>query len=266
MPIHNQEKIIINTLNGIINNITSDYEIILILDNCIDNTEKIVLNYFENEYKYLCELTIIKQDTPLFETACDNIGFKLSKGKYIIEVQADIEIQDKSFEKILSKPCKELKNVIGVSGRCSHNFINCNIGIGKLGNDILKKIEDLPNKVDRNIFYSYETCNRGPLLLDKEKLIELNYLDEKNFCLDNSDHDLFARAYYYKKYICGYIPIEFNTILEHGSTRKPRDKLNIETLNELCIRSNGGFYMIYRNYIRINNIEREPIIYKLKGD
>ena len=118
----------------------------------------------------------------------------------------------------LTKPFKLLNNVIAVSGRCS-----CNLnfqGIGKLGIDIEKTVEEL--NITRNIFYVFETCNRGPLLLDREKLKELNYLDEESYFLDNSDHDLMIRAYLEKKYICGYVPIDFIAYLEHGSTRNTK--------------------------------------------
>ena len=53
----------------------------------------------------------------------------------------------------------------------SHNFFD-NQGIGKLGISIEKSLIEL--NIDKNIFYSYETCNRGPLLLDKEKLSTSN--------------------------------------------------------------------------------------------
>ena len=73
--------------------------------------------------------------------------------------------------------------------------------------------------VSRDSFYVYETCNRGPLLIDRQKLMELGYLDEESYFLDNSDHDLMARAYLEKGYICGYMPIDFESPLRHGSTR-----------------------------------------------
>jgi hypothetical protein len=51
------------------------------------------------------------------------------------------------------------------------------------------------------------------------KLEELNFLNETDFYLDNSDHDLMARAFLEKQYMCGYVPIEFNSPLKDGSTR-----------------------------------------------
>ena len=49
-------------------------------------------------------------------------------------------------------------------------------GIGKLGVLIEKSVSEL--NIDKNKFYTYETCNRGPLLFDRQKLKQLNYLKE----------------------------------------------------------------------------------------
>ena len=53
----------------------------------------------------------------------------------------------------------------------------------------------------------------------KKKLEELNFLNEEEYFLDDSDHDLMARAYIEKRYICGYVPIDFDAPLRLGSTR-----------------------------------------------
>jgi hypothetical protein len=81
----------------------------------------------------------------------------------------------------------------------------------------------------------------------------MNYLDEVNYFLDNSDHDLFARAYVKKAWICGYAPIDFLSPLENGTTRKPRDTLNQKYYNlKLQITQNG------KNGFLINNINTIP--------
>ncbi len=71
------------------------------------------------------------------------------------------------------------KNFIAVSGRCAHffDYIDQSDGTGKLGINIEKSIEEL--NVEKNNFYIFDTCNMGPLLIDKSKLMEMNYLDEK---------------------------------------------------------------------------------------
>tara|TARA_B110000967_G_scaffold152393_1_gene156605 strand:- start:3876 stop:4721 length:846 start_codon:yes stop_codon:yes gene_type:complete len=219
-PVYNQEDIIVKNIKSYISNTIDNFEIIIILDCCSDNTKENVLNFFktlQNNNKNFIKIQILETIEPLFETKCDNIGFKLAQGKYLLEIQADMEMTQLGYNIHLTKPFNILDNVIAVSGRCTHNIYRSG-GVGKLGMKIEKNIDELG--IDRNIFYTYETCNRGPLLLDKDKVKELNYLDEKNYFMNNSDHDLMARAYILKKYICGYVPIDFNAPIADGSRKK----------------------------------------------
>lgn len=225
-PVYNQEDIIIQNINSYISNTIDNFEIIIILDSCSDNTKDKLLefmNIFRCYNKYLIQIQIIETTEPLFETKCDNIGFKIAQGKYLLEIQADMEMTQYGYNMHLTKPFNLLPDVIAVSGRCAHNLFRTG-GVGKTGSSYEKNVNEI--KVDKNIFYTYETCNRGPLLLDKKKVKELGYLDEENYFLDNSDHDLMIRAYLFKRYICGYVPIDFNSPIANGSTRKKRDNKN----------------------------------------
>lgn len=268
MPIHNQVSIIEQTLTSVLTMTHSPYELIIILDGCRDKTEMIVTRMCQQQQQHplLLHVVIIKQESPIFETACDNIGFQLSLAPYIIEVQADMLILEPGYEQILAYPAKTYSNVIGVSGRgCT--WFNYRGGYGKLGPLIEYTFEQITNnadggrhytidrKLNKKIFYVMETCMRGPLLLCRQKLTEMNFLDEKNFYLDNSDHDLFARAYYQKGYICGYAPIEVISKLVDGSTRKPRDQENQEAMDERRQRSDGGFYSQLSKVYRQKNPE-----------
>ena len=220
VPIYNQDKIIVKNLQSIIDNTVENFEVILILDYCFDNTEKNIFDYLDNYTNIKKNLICIKifknEEKPLFETKCDNIGFKNSVGKYCLEIQADMEMTENGYNLHLTKPFNLYNNVIAVSGRCAHNLFR-NGGIGKLGTNIEKNVNEL--NIDKHKFYVFETCNRGPLLIERKKLEELNFLDEENYFLDYSDHDLMARAYLEKKYICGYVPIDFKAPLCDGSTR-----------------------------------------------
>jgi glycosyltransferase involved in cell wall biosynthesis len=224
VPIHNQCDIIVNNLNSYIINTINPFEIILILDFCSDKSEENIITFldkYDNINNDLVQIIIYKTEEPLFETKCDNIGFKSASGKYCLEIQADMEMIEHGYNLHLTKPFKKLDNVIAVSGRCSRNLFRGG-GIGKLGLSVEKSIEAL--NINKNKFYVYETCNRGPLLIDRNKLIELDYLNENIYYLDDSDRDLMARAYLEKKYICGYVPIDFNAPLKHGSTRSNKCK------------------------------------------
>lgn len=258
-PVYNQADIIVKNINSYINNTDDNFEIIIILDSCSDNTKENLLKFiktFKSDKQNFIQILIIETIKPLFETKCDNIGFKLAQGKYLLEIQADMEMTQFGYNKHLTKPFNILPNVIAVSGRCAHNLFRGG-GIGKLGRLIEINIDQL--KIERNVFYTYETCNRGPLLLEKEKVKELNYLDEENYFLDNSDHDLMARAYILKKYICGYVPIDFNAPIEDGSTRKQKDEKNTIAFNEYINKIDKSYINKYKK----NWVGLEPKKYNI---
>jgi len=246
-PVYNQENIIEKNLKSYIEKTVDFFEIIIILDSCSDNTKQNILHFISNyktTHDNFVQIKILESPEPLFETKCDNIGFKLAEGDYLLEIQADMEMTELGYNIHLSKPFNILTNVIAVSGRCGHNLFRTG-GIGKLGRNVEKEISTL--SVDKNMFYTFETCNRGPLLLHKEKVIKLGYLDEINYFLDNSDHDLMARAYLQEGYICGYVPIDFDAPLKNGSTRKSKDKKNMEKLKELKNKIDGTYINKYKN-------------------
>jgi glycosyltransferase involved in cell wall biosynthesis len=259
-PIYNQEKIITRNIESVINNmIEKNFELILIVDACSDNTKKILLSFFQNPMNndLLTNVLIIESKIPLFETSSDNVGFYCSNGDYIIEVQADMNIKEKGFNMKLLKPFLKLDNVIGVSGRCCHD-LSAIKGKGTIIDNINLKKEY--KNIDKNSFYVAETCNRGPLILDRSKLMEMNYLDEKNYFLDNSDHDLFTRAFFQKGYICGHLSVIFEAPLIDGSTRKPRDELNQKVLNyKRSVCEKNGFLDHYLKNEYSEKIKRKII-------
>jgi hypothetical protein len=239
----------------------------LILDYCFDNTEQNLFEFLNSGFSYpenYIQLTIFKnEDKPLFETKCDNIGFIYSVGKYCLEIQADMKMTELGYNLHLTKPFLLFDNVIAVSGRCAHNLYSHSIGIGKLGTSIEISIDKL--NIDKNKFYVYETCNRGPLLLDRKKLEELNFLDETEYFLDDSDHDLMARAYLQKQYICGYVPIDFYSPLYIGSTRNTNTynyckEYFVNKFEKERLQKEMGIGINKYKHIWVN---RDPIIYDL---
>ena len=214
------------------------YELILIVDACEDETEENVMSFCSGARAFFLQrITVIKSVTPLFETTCDNIGFRLAQGRFLLEIQADMLMTEPDYNLTLTKPFLKYSEVIGVSGRCCHSLDSKHI-IGRGDHAINLSVEELG--INRNWFYVHETCNRGPLLLDRTKVATLGYLDEQNFVLDSSEHDLFARARA-RGWVCGYVPINFSSPAEDGSTRKPRNAINMEFLAMRRARSNGGY-------------------------
>ena len=221
MPVFSQCDIICGNIEAALRHTKGPSELILILDYCVDGSEEKVLNFFENynnEHKNFKSVTIVKHEKfPIFEASCDNVGFMLAKGRFCLEIQGDQEMIEDGYNLQLARPFDVFENCIGVSGRCACQR-SYSDAAGIKCYEIEKSVSE--SKFSRNIFYEREICNRGPLLLDRQKLKSLNFLDEKNFYQCNSEHDMFFRAYYLHKYICGYMAIDFNSPGHHGGSRR----------------------------------------------
>ena len=107
-------------------------------------------------------------------------------------------------------------------------------------------------------------------MFSKKILEEINYLDEKNYHLDNSDHDSMIRAYKKGGYICGYVPIDFLSPISDGSTRKRIfDQINqdykFKRINQQLIKGNNGISGETINIYKNDWINRKEIIYNIEN-
>jgi len=251
VPVYNQDQIIVDTLTSIVEKTSGSFELIIICDACSDTTEDKILNWLTTiqPVPHLTRILVLTSSQPLFETSADNLGFFCSRGKYFLEIQADMTMMDAGYNMRLLHPFLQDPTIIGISGRCCHSFSG-SVGYGKLGMSIESTIQELG--INPNYYYISNTCNRGPLLLDGEKVKELGYLDEQNYFLDDSDHDLFARAYVQKGWICGYVPIDVHAPIANGSTRKERDALNTRVYKDKLSQTqkgNHGFLRTHRHLL-----------------
>jgi glycosyltransferase involved in cell wall biosynthesis len=259
VPVYNQERIIINNLNSIIENTTEKrFELIIIIDACSDTSEARIREW-SAQSPLLVRLLVLKSTAPLFETSADNLGFYHSRGEYFLEIQADMCITEQGYNMKLLQPFLMDPTILGISGRYCCNFTH-SVGYGKPGRSVLRTNAELG--LDDTYYYINNTCIRGPLLLHGAKLKELGYLDEVNYFLDDSDHDLFARAYLQKGWICGYVPVDVTSPLEDGSTRKPRDSINRNAYNERVAttqRGVNGFLNKNRHLLINTEVQRYPL-------
>ena len=261
VPVYNQEQIIVENLTSIVQKTSGTFELIIICDACSDATESNILTWHSSlqTVPHLTRVLVLTSSQPLFETSADNLGFFCSRGKYFLEIQADMKILDTGYNMRLLQPFLRDPTIIGISGRCCCNF-SITLGYGKLGMSMESTIQELG--IDPNYYYIGNTCNREPLLLDGEKVKELGYLDEQNFFLDDSDHDLFARAYVQKGWICGYVPIDVYAPIANGSTRKERDALNrhaYELKKSQTQNGTHGFLTTHRHLLVDKEIVCKPL-------
>ena len=92
IPCYNAEQFILQTINAVIGQTYTNYEIICINDGSKDSTEKLIEEVKDNRIVY-----ISKGNTGVSDTR--NQGLKLSRGKYVLFLDADDLIDPDFLEK-----------------------------------------------------------------------------------------------------------------------------------------------------------------------
>lgn len=224
LTIHNKENILYhNVLPALIQNTNwTSTDIVFVLDGCTDMSETIVRKFCE---RYNTDIKSKILITPnVYETAANNAGIKQSEADYVIILQDDIVVNEPNWNIRILKPFIEWDDVFAVSGNCAHNWsINSDAkGINADGWSDLLIHHDHANKnnTERNIFAIRDSCNRGPLAINRKELEQLGYFDQQAIAKqDMDDHDLMFRM---KKAIgkkVGYYHIECISDNLWGGTR-----------------------------------------------
>lgn len=136
-------------------------------------------------------------------------------------------------------------NSFGKSGRA-----------GKLGLNVNANIF-----CDKRKIWLGETVMRGPLFIDKKKYYEVGGFDIEKFFLGFDDHDLAVRSWALRNYRCGYVPVNYFSPLEDGSTRKNKSlEQEIQLIRNLFRIKNkwkNSFLFNYENFFRIKPVDYE---------
>jgi glycosyltransferase involved in cell wall biosynthesis len=224
LTVHNKEWLIGDVVTGIVQNTVGDYELILVIDGCTDNSgeeiQKALANTTTN-YKVIFAPNV-------FETKANNLGLKIAKGKYVIIVQDDMIIKEYGWNRRMQKPFDAFGDVFAVTARTAHNW-KFNPDTKHLGMD--KDLDDCwcdicihtnhadRSNISRDVFAIRSSVNRGPLMINREDLKKLNYLDEEFSPQDMDDHDLMYRMHKELHKVCGCYWIDFESKDEWGGTR-----------------------------------------------
>jgi len=211
IPVFNKERIICNMLDNLIASLTTNYELVIIDDASSDNSKEIITNYLKNKN---IRHIFISTSVPIFETACDNLGFFIAEGFYLLEIQSDIIIHDKGFDKRMIDALNNNK-FSSVSGRSCHSWFDVLgpkskiISILKLKSPISLILFGTGSKgyVGKNLYnnilvgspllgevYEADTNCRGPWLINKYLLKKIGPLDTDKFFLGYDDHDFNLRG------------------------------------------------------------------------
>jgi GT2 family glycosyltransferase len=129
IPVFNQEKYIASHLNSLLNYAELHHDIIIINDASTDQTHQEINNFLETlavvskeNLRKTNTIRYFKNIWPWYETRCDDFAFRLSSTKYIIEIQADIKVREKGFDKKMLEVMEREPNLIAISGRGTHRL------------------------------------------------------------------------------------------------------------------------------------------------
>ena len=94
-PTFNYEPIIRYYIDATAAAASVPFDWIIVDDGSQDGTAERARTIFESTpYPLVARATILRNPVPIFETACDNIGFTLAETDVIVEIQGDIQVRE----------------------------------------------------------------------------------------------------------------------------------------------------------------------------
>lgn len=245
-PTFNHEEVIRTTIGAALSHATIPFDWIVIDDGSDDATCDVVIESLRSrDASPVSRALVLRNPVPIYETACDNLGFALAQTDTIVELQADIEIREPAFDRLLHAPLSTTPVPAAVSGRCGHTFAF--LLRGRMPGFVAGSMEkhaiglydtriETPDVIDplRGRFFRCETVPRGPWLLLKRDLERHGYLDERFFFLGNDDHDYHRRLYQAERRRPVYVPMAIHSPLSTGAARRPRSGINRQVFELLA--------------------------------
>lgn len=211
LTVHNKQDLIKDVCLGIIENISElTKQIIIVLDGCNDDSEKIIR---EVMLKTSVPITYVYTDD-VFELRANNEGLKQVTSDYVIIIQDDMIVKEKNFDERMLKPFLSFDDVFAVTSQTAHNNTIRN------GTLIATEWADGKTGFSRDIFYVREIANRGPLMYKYSDIKQLGFFDEHLKPSSYDDHDISYRAYKELKKVSGLYWIKYESKPEWGTARQ----------------------------------------------
>jgi glycosyltransferase involved in cell wall biosynthesis len=209
LPVHNKDWLLTHVLDGIIKNSSSNVkEIIVVLDGCTDESERVASEAIQSGYNWQIIYT-----PDVWEVKANNEGFRRATGEYIITIQDDMIVQEPNFDQHMLKPFLVRDDLLGVTARNAQDerIINGQINCYNIaGKDVGSP---------RGLLQIRDIIVRGPIMFDHRKLQQLNYLNEEFVPIYGDDYDLSFRAYR-KGWVVGSWMTEYRSDVPWGSCRQ----------------------------------------------
>jgi glycosyltransferase involved in cell wall biosynthesis len=256
MPTFNHESTVQGALAAVAAAASLPFDCIVIDDGSEDGTVRRVTSFFEDgRSRLVSRAMVLRNAVPIYETACDNLGFALARTDIIVEVQADIQVREPAFDALFLRAASADPRPAAISGRCGHTFrwisrrgLLASIfrradqeTVGLCGTAI-----ESPDHAAalKGRTYRCETVNRGPWVIFARDLERHGYLDERYFFQGNDDHDYHRRLFQSEGRRPVYVPMSLSAPLADGATRRKRTGVNRAVFETLSAAKRGspGFH------------------------
>jgi glycosyltransferase involved in cell wall biosynthesis len=124
IPVYNQQHIIESVINLILDNVVSRFEMIIIDDGSSDRSADRILSvdFNFNKHRNLKSVLVFQNKFSKFETFCVDFGIRRSTATLCLDIQADMFLIEKGFDRKLKKALLSDNSLIAVSGRGIENI------------------------------------------------------------------------------------------------------------------------------------------------
>ncbi|WP_338792482.1 glycosyltransferase [Bernardetia sp. MNP-M8] len=236
---YNHSNFIEEALYSIFNQTYKNWELIIVNDASTDNSKEIIDKIVKNNP--LQNLQTIHLEHNKGNCAAFNEGFRISKGRYIIDLAAD----DKFEIDKLEKQVKILESADTQTGVCFTNATLINEEVDENSNKLGNYYFDWYKKLPKDGFIFKELIRAGgmicspTMLIKREVLEELGGYDES---LSYEDYDFWVRSSRKWKYIFLNENLTFyrKTNHSHSSTFKKKNNPHLYSTFKVCQK---GFYL-----------------------
>jgi glycosyltransferase involved in cell wall biosynthesis len=195
LTVHDKEATVAKILRGLITTLSTDTDrIIIILDGCTDGSQDEVERFLRRAPPRFRFDLVSTND--VWETKANNVGLKMVESPYATIIQDDMLLKERSWDSKLLD-IFEVTKVFAVSGRAAHDFSLVNgrfSPVNLVGREYPLGSVGFVARVAAKVFAWFQpywiykfiaptalrlTVNRGPLVLNMEKVRELNFFDEQ---------------------------------------------------------------------------------------
>ena len=125
IPVFDQEEIIYKHLQSICENALLSFELTIVNDASTDDTNSEILRFL-NQYNWgasrCTQVNYFETVWPWFETKCDDFAIRAANSRYILEIQADMLIRQRGFDKKLLELLESESDIFALSARGVHSF------------------------------------------------------------------------------------------------------------------------------------------------